>query len=212
MLNVTVVGTVRDDSGHLQSGSYTVEYKDRGVTSPTMMTDNSQINFNIGDHTHLGCGGTMRAGEVLYVNFTNDAGTKSARRIHTYNGENVILLDVVSKEDWGLSSLLTVDEISDGVYRLSSVCTGGTNVFRVYICGKSVFEDNPINCDWKLVRTIETNEHYVDVVFAKSIKAKIEVESVLAGHTGNLDDTVVDVTVGYDIVDPAAQQYFLEWE
>jgi len=213
MLNVAVIGTVRDDSGHLQSGSYTVEYKDRNVLVGPIATDNNQISFNVGDNTHLGCNGTMRQNEVMYVNFTNTAKTKFARRIHACGSENVILLDTIAKEDWGLTSALTVDEIEDGVYRLSNVCTGDMNIFRIYICGKSVFELNPADCDWKLVKTIESIDDYIDVTFAKSIRAKIEVETVSQGHTSNLESTIVDITVGFDQLEAIGNMpYFIEWE
>lgn len=212
MLNVTVIGTVRDDSGHLQSGSYTVEYKDRNKVVGPITTDNSQISFNIGDHSHLGCTGTMRDGEVVYVEFKNEAGTKFARRRHICSGESVVRLDTISKEDWGLSSLLTVNEIEDGVYRLNSACTGESNTFRIYVCGKGSFNNNPADCDWHLVRIIDTTEDYVDVVFARSVFAKIEAESSTSEHVGNTDYTTLDARITYVAPGVIIQPYTIEWE
>jgi len=212
MLNVTVIGTVRDDSGHLQSGNYTVEYKDRDVLVGPIATENSQINFNVGDNTHLGCNGTMRYGEVMYVEFTNNAGNKNARCIHQYAGENVIKLDATCKESWNLVSSLIIEEQEDGVYRLNSVCTGDTNIFRIYICGKSIFETNPSDCDWKLVKTINSTTDFIDVAFAKSIRAKIEVETTKDGHTSNLETTVIDTVISMNQLDIVNMPYFIEWE
>lgn len=204
MLNVTVVGTVRDDSGHLQSGSYWVEYKGRRVTSSST-TDNSQVNFNVGDHDHLGCNGTMRYGDVMYVVFENESGTKKARRVHTHQGENVVKLDIVSKADWGLNVNLESEDLGGGMFRFKSNGTGDTNVFRVYVCGESVFDVDSVVTDWKLVKTIESEEDVIEVAFSKSVKVKVEVEAVTEGHVSELGSVELDVVV-------RSKVFMIEWE
>ncbi|MEA3451589.1 MAG: hypothetical protein U9Q83_06755 [Bacteroidota bacterium] len=192
MLNVTVIGTVRDDNGHLQSGNYTVEYKDRNVTTEIIETNNSQISYNVGDHTHLGCDGTLRNGDIMYINFTNTAGTKFCRKIHIHSNENVVILDsIIAKENWGLISSISLENIGDGNFRLHNVRTGDINIFRIYICSESIFENNPNNYKWKLTKTIETVEDFVDISFDKSVRFKAEVETITSGHTSNLSSDIL---------------------
>lgn len=205
MLNVTVIGTVKDEYGYLQSGTYQVIYKDREVISPIISTDNNQIGFSIGDHNHLGCNGTMRKGDVFYVDFQNYSGTKTAKRMYEYNDENVIILNTVAKDDWGLSVNLNVDLISGGTYRLMSNGTGIDNIFRVYICSNSMFETDKTEDSWKLSKTIKTTEKSIDIEFTKSTKTKIEVETVTDGHTSGVDHKIVEVTVQNEI-------HYIEWE
>ena len=211
MLNVTVIGTVRDSEGHLQNGTYTVEYKGRDIKTLPIDTDNYQINFNIGDKTHLGCSGTMRNDEVMYINFTNNAGSKFARQIYEYSGENVIFADLVCKDNWGLTTNISVDTISEGVRKLCSNGTGDVNIFRVYICLNNIFAKDSIH-NWKLAKTIKTTEDCIDIGFVKSAYVRVEVETTIDKYTSELSSVEFAVHIRDTLPTYMPKMYMIEWE
>lgn len=209
MLNVTVVGNVYDESGFRLDCQYSTEYKDRDVVGPTRSTSEKQLNFNVGDPTELGCQGTMRSVEVMYLNLYTD--TRSARQRILYAGESVLVNDVVLKPSYGLEVSLVVSEVDYGVYRLTSNSTAGSRYY-VYVCSNSIFDPETEDYAWKLVKTIDSQETYEDVVFCKSVKAKIECEAFEGSYVSAVSSEIVDIQISTADPTVAVQPLYIDWE
>jgi len=193
MLNVVVAGKVKDEDGYSVDCNYTVEYKNRHIISGSEETDDHTVYYNIGDPTHLGEHGTLRNGDVMYVNmkqYSNNNIIRSSRKRLIYSNGPVFLFDAV------LTNVTNDTNIDlKKIYNSKFEINNNSNSFKkMYIdilinsSDISIYDTNKLIS----VQSFDVDNKHIVVEFLSSGKYKIMIDTIFENDNCITDEFDID--------------------